>query len=85
MHEKIKELTAQKNKQETDSKKVLKWAQRVEVQRVQKKVLDDMNSMKHCDHIQMNKQTKIADKQPLKEQKKEHRVENCRYCAAAHM
>ena len=72
---------AQKNTQEIDSKLVLIWVQRVKVQRVQKTNINDIKSMKDFDHIQ----TKIADKQQPKEQKKEYRVENCKYCGAAHM
>ena len=46
---------------------VLMWAQRVQVQRVQKRALDEMKSVKDFDHIQWGKRNKIADKQQPRE------------------
>ena len=46
MQEIITELTAHTDMRETESEQVLMWAQRVEMQRVQKKALDEMKCVK---------------------------------------
>ena len=78
MQELIKELVAQKNTQEIDSKQILRLPQRVKVWWVAEKALDiKKKDMKDFDHIQRSKQSKTSDKQQPKELTKEHRVENC--------
>ena len=62
MQEIIKELTAQRNTQYVDIEQVLTGAQRVEVQRAQKKVLHDIWKAWRLDHVQRDKQAKVADK-----------------------
>ena len=84
MQEIIKELRAQKNMREIDSEQVLIWAQRVEIQRVQKKALDEINNVKDFNHINRGKRTKIDNKQQPREQSKKLKTDNCKYCGAAH-
>ena len=54
---------AHKNRQERDREQALMWAQRMEVQSVQKKAVDNIKDMKDFDHVKRNNQTKLGNKQ----------------------
>ena len=53
---------------EIDNEQVLMWAQRVEMQRVQKKALNEMKNVGNFNHIHSGKRTKIYNKQQPREQ-----------------
>ena len=56
----IKELTTKRNMSEIISEQVLMWVQRVELQRVQKKALDEMKNVRDCNHIQSGKRIETS-------------------------
>ena len=79
--EKIKELTALKDTSGVSSEQVLISAQRVEVQRLQKAVLDNIRDF---DLIRRNRKKtgEIDSKETTKDKKW---IENCSYCGTTHL
>ena len=78
----IKELTTKSNDKQTTSEGVLVWEKRVEVQRVQAAILNNIMETCHFDKVKIAQQTK--DRQD----KLMHKTVNrkpCRYCSGIHV
>ena len=58
LEEVIREMTARNNDKQTTSKGVLAWAKRIEVQRMQAAILNDITESCQFDKINMASKTK---------------------------
>ena len=75
----LRELTVLKDINEANSDQMLMWDQRLEVQRVQKEVLNHLKEDKELDSIQWNK-----NKCGNARQNRSRVAENCTFCGTEH-
>ena len=78
----IKELTTKRNNEQTTSEDVLVWAKRVEAQRVQAAILNDITETCQFDKVKITQQTKDGQDRIM------HKTVNrkpCRYCSGIHV
>ena len=76
----IKEFRALKDISEVSSEHILVWAQRVEVQRAHKAVLDNIRDAKDFDSTSRDTQKPGQSRQQKEDVKEKKLIENCTYC-----
>ena len=78
----IKDLTTKSNNEQTKSEGVLVWAKRVEAQRAQAAILNDITETCHFNKVKITQQTKDGQDRLM------HKTMNrkpCRYCGEIHV
>ena len=81
----IKELMVLNNTSGVSSEQVLVWAKKVEAQRAQKEVLENIRDTKDFDSISRDKQRPDGNGQQREGVKEKKVKENCRYCGMTHI
>ena len=83
MDEVLRELTARSNDEQMTSEGVLAWAKRVQMQRAQAAILNDITELCQFDKITMAQKSKSSQDRQVKNTTS-HR-QPCRYCGGIHM
>ena len=79
----IRELTSRNSNMQTTSEDVLVWAKRVEAQRVQASLLNDITETKAFNKV--NKETESKNAQGREVHIATHQRQPCRYCGGSHI
>ena len=74
-----------KETREVSSEQVLVWAQRVEVQRAQKAVLENLRDAKDFDLVKRDRQRWGQNRQQREAVKEKKVIENSKYCGMTHL
>ena len=82
LDEVIRELTAKSNDEQMTSEGVLAWAKRVEVQRAQAAILNDIRESHQFDRIKMAQKPKSSQDRQITNTTSHKQL--CRYCGGIH-